>query len=115
MKPLAKTNLLFEELADETLVYDVDRHRVHSLNPVAAFLLRNAEGTRTIRDLADAYEKASGHLFRTSWWNLESSVCTGPASSTREPQVKSKESPKRPDRGGMSSVSWRSWDWPFPP
>jgi len=60
MKPAAKANLLFEELEEEILVYDVDRHRVHSLNPVAAFLLRNASGDLTIRELADAYGKVVG-------------------------------------------------------
>ena len=52
MDPKAKTNILVEELAEETLVYDLDSHRAHSLNPTAAFLLHAADGSRSEKDLA---------------------------------------------------------------
>ena len=52
MDPKAKNNVLVEELPDETLVYDLDRHRAHCLNPTAAFLLGAADGTRDIPELA---------------------------------------------------------------
>lgn len=51
MDPKAKPNLLVEEVLDETLVYDLDGHRAHCLNAPAGFLLRNADGTRSVEDL----------------------------------------------------------------
>lgn len=58
MNPKAKTNLLFEDYPDETLVYDLDRHRAHCLNPTAAFLLREADGTRDVAELTRMAEAA---------------------------------------------------------
>ncbi len=52
MNPVAKKNILVEELPDETLVYDLDRHRAHCLNPTAAFLLAQANGERDLEDLS---------------------------------------------------------------
>lgn len=52
MNPVAAPNLLWEKMDGETLVYDLDRHRVHSLNPTAALLLRGADGTRDLAALA---------------------------------------------------------------
>jgi hypothetical protein len=51
MKPKAITNILVEEMSDEVLVYDLDRHRAHCLNPTAAFLLQHADGTRDLGQL----------------------------------------------------------------
>jgi hypothetical protein len=48
MNPKAKTNILVEKLPDESLVYDLDRHRAHCLNPAAALLLAGANGKRDI-------------------------------------------------------------------
>jgi hypothetical protein len=59
MDPKAKTNILVEELAEETLVYDLDSHRAHSLNPTAAFLLHTADGTRSEEELA---RRATAHF-----------------------------------------------------
>src|ERR1700730_7842010 len=44
--------LVVEELAEETLVYDLDRHRAHCLNKTAAAVWRNCDGKRTIAELA---------------------------------------------------------------
>ena len=52
MNPRAKSNLLVEELPEETLVYDVEEHRAHCLNPSAAFLLEHSDGTRDEVELA---------------------------------------------------------------
>ena len=59
MNPKAKDNLLVETLPEETLVYDLDRHRAHCLNPQAALLLDRADGTRTVLDLSGVLD-ASG-------------------------------------------------------
>ena len=52
MDPKAKINILVEELEEETLVYDLDRHRAHCLNTTAVFLLRAADGKRSVAELA---------------------------------------------------------------
>ena len=60
MDPKAKTNILVEEMADETLVYDLDRHRAHTLNATAAFLLGAADGTRSEAELAELASEEFG-------------------------------------------------------
>jgi hypothetical protein len=36
-----KKNLIIDELADEVLVYDLDRHKAHCLNRTAALVWKN--------------------------------------------------------------------------
>jgi hypothetical protein len=53
MRPVARRNaLLTRELKDELVVYERDGHRAHCLNRTAATVFRNADGTRTVADLA---------------------------------------------------------------
>ena len=53
MKPVARRDgLLTRELKDELLVYARDEHRAHCLNQTAATVFKNADGTRTVADLA---------------------------------------------------------------
>lgn len=53
MKPVARRDgLLTRELKDELLVYARDDHRAHCLNRTAATVFENADGTRTVTDLA---------------------------------------------------------------
>ena len=53
MKPVARRKgLLTRELPDELLVYERDEHRAHCLNRTAAAVFANADGTRTVADLA---------------------------------------------------------------
>jgi hypothetical protein len=47
-----RDRLVVEQLADETLIYDLDRHLAHSLNQSAAIVWNACDGTRTIADLA---------------------------------------------------------------
>lgn len=60
MNPVARQNILVEELPDETLVYDLDRHRAHCLNPTAAFLLSKSNGERELAELARLAEAEFG-------------------------------------------------------
>lgn len=60
MDPKVKPNLVVDEVRDETLVYDLDRHRAHCLNATAGFLLRSADGTRSVAELAALAESAFG-------------------------------------------------------
>ena len=53
MKPVARRDgLLTRDLKDELLVYSRDEHRAHCLNRTAATVFRNADGTRSVADLA---------------------------------------------------------------
>lgn len=50
--PLARSaDLVVEEVADEVLVYDLARHRAHSLGATAARVWRRCDGTTAIDDL----------------------------------------------------------------
>jgi Coenzyme PQQ synthesis protein D (PqqD) len=44
--------LLIHELPDETLVYDLNRHRAHGLNRTAAFIWRHCDGKTTAAEMA---------------------------------------------------------------
>ena len=53
MKPVARREgVLVRELTGELLVYEQREHRAHCLNRTAAAVFRNADGTRTVADLA---------------------------------------------------------------
>ncbi len=55
IKPLArKERLVVQELADETLVYDLDRDRAHCLNQTAGLVWRHCDGRTTTGDIARA-------------------------------------------------------------
>jgi hypothetical protein len=44
--------LVVQELSDEVLVYDLDRHRAHSLNRTAALVWRRCDGRTTVSEMA---------------------------------------------------------------
>jgi len=53
MKPRArKDDLLIQDLPEETLVYDVVRHRAHCLNRTAALVWRHCDGKTSVEKLA---------------------------------------------------------------
>jgi hypothetical protein len=53
MRPVARrTGLVVRELADEVVVYDTATHQAHCLNRTAALVYRNADGSRTVPELA---------------------------------------------------------------
>ncbi len=61
MNPHArKEGLLVEELSDETLVYDLDRHKAHCLNQTAAFVWRHCDGQTSVSELARLLEDELG-------------------------------------------------------
>lgn len=60
LKPRArKERLVVQELADETLVYDLDRDRAHCLNQTAGFVWRQCDGRATTREIAQALGKST--------------------------------------------------------
>ena len=47
--PLARTTgLVVQELADETLIYDEERHKAHCLNQMAALVWKRCDGKTTV-------------------------------------------------------------------
>jgi len=44
--------LVVQELAEEVLVYDQDRHKAHCLNHTAALVWKQCDGRRTVSDIA---------------------------------------------------------------
>jgi len=61
MNPVARTQgLVVRRLLDETLVYDLKRHRAHCLSQATAEVWRVCDGTRTVAEIAAAVEAATG-------------------------------------------------------
>jgi hypothetical protein len=52
--------LLVEELDDELLIYDLERHRAHCLNRAAALVWRGCDGRRAPAELAELLRAALG-------------------------------------------------------
>jgi hypothetical protein len=50
-------SLLVHDLANETLVYDLKRHRAHSLNRSAALVWRHCDGRTTTAEMAALLER----------------------------------------------------------
>lgn len=76
MNPIArKSGLVVEFAGTDTLVYDKQRDVAHSLNPVTGYVFRNADGTRSIEELASelatALEmQADSALVSAALWEL---------------------------------------------
>lgn len=47
-----RDRLVVRELPDELVVYDLERHQAHCLNPTAAVVFQGADGEATVNDLA---------------------------------------------------------------
>lgn len=52
--------VLRRAVGDETVVYDLERHQAHCLNPTAACVWQHAEGTRGVTELAAVLESELG-------------------------------------------------------
>jgi hypothetical protein len=61
MKPRARQQgLLVQDVAGETLLYDLDRHEAHCLGPVLAEVWRRSDGRSTPAQIARAVERHTG-------------------------------------------------------
>ena len=47
-----KEGLIFQEFSDETLVYDLKRHRAHCLNQISTLVWRHCDGQTTVAEIA---------------------------------------------------------------
>jgi hypothetical protein len=60
-RPVARTrDLIVKTVGDEVLVYDLARHRAHSLNPTAAAVWRQCDGHRDAAAIAAVIQQADG-------------------------------------------------------
>jgi hypothetical protein len=55
-----KDGLVVQELPDEVLVYDSERHKAHCLNPTAALVWKHCDGRRSVAEMARLLEKSLG-------------------------------------------------------
>jgi hypothetical protein len=53
-----KEGLLVQELPDEVLVYDLERHKAHCLNPTAALVWKHCDGRTTVSQMVRLLEKS---------------------------------------------------------
>lgn len=51
-----KNGLLIRELGDETLVYDLDRHKAYCLNQTSALVWRQCDGRNDVADIASSIQ-----------------------------------------------------------
>ena len=49
--------LVVQELPDELLVYDLERHRSHCLNRAAALVWRHCDGKTTVREVTESLQR----------------------------------------------------------
>jgi coenzyme PQQ synthesis protein D (PqqD) len=54
-----KDGLVIRELADEVLVYDLERHKAHCLNHTAAWIWKRCDGRATAAELAQLLQAES--------------------------------------------------------
>ena len=60
-KPRArKEGLLVQELANEVLVYDLERDKAHCLNPTAALVWKHCDGRTGVLEMTRLLEKSLG-------------------------------------------------------
>ena len=53
-----KEGLLVQELPNEVLVYDLERHKAHCLNPTAALVWKHCDGRTSVSEIARLLEKS---------------------------------------------------------
>src|SRR5262245_15932644 len=71
MKPERRRDgLVVKELPEEVLVYDLERHRAHCLNPAAAAVFRSCDGKRTVSEIAGILRRETGAPADELWVHL---------------------------------------------
>jgi hypothetical protein len=74
MKPRARRDgLVVTELPDELLVYDLERHKAHCLNPTAALVFKHCDGGTSVKQIAGALSRELDAAAdeRLVWLSLE--------------------------------------------
>jgi len=60
MNPLARTELIVEEVSSETIIYDPQSHRAHCLNRIAGSIFRQCDGRTGIPEIGRRLSDAIG-------------------------------------------------------
>lgn len=63
-----KDRLVIEEVPGETLIYDLETHKAHSLNLTAALVWKHCDGEQTVEQVAFRMEEELGMPFSRSWY-----------------------------------------------
>lgn len=59
--PEARTSdLVTQQLPDELLVYDLNRHKAHCLNSTAAFIWKHCDGQTSVPEMAEKLQHETG-------------------------------------------------------
>ncbi len=68
-----KDGLLVQSISEETILYDKELDRANLLNPTAAFVWQNADGTRSVSEIASAMTDSFGTPVsdRMVWYALD--------------------------------------------
>ena len=66
--------LIVEELQDETLVYDLERHKARCLNPAAALVWRHCDGQTSVAEVAALLEEQSATPAARSHWAASEAI-----------------------------------------
>lgn len=59
-RPRGRSEILCRELDDGFILYDMEKNKVHSLNPAAAFIWESLDGTRTLREISESLRNFPG-------------------------------------------------------
>ena len=59
-----RKGLVIRELPDETLVYDLERHKAHCLNQTAALIWNHCDGQTSMAEITEKLESADSDLVR---------------------------------------------------
>ena len=71
-----REDLIIQQVEADTVVYDQLRDRAHSLGPVAGFVFRHADGSRSVDELAQRLQSELGleadqKVVEAALWELE--------------------------------------------
>ncbi len=56
-RPVCKANILFQELENEVLLYDLSNHKAHSLNQTSALVYEFCDGTNSVAEISELMSK----------------------------------------------------------
>lgn len=90
-----RDGLVVRELADEVLVYDLERHKAHCLNPVAAAVWRHCDGQTTVADMVP-------RLQRDLSTPVDRAVVVSALAQLGKARLLTGEVRRRSDEGGLS-------------
>ena len=102
MSPSARrSDVIVKDVSPDLLVYDQLRDAAHSLNPVAGYVYRHADGTRSVAELTAGMSPALGvaddqRLTEAALWQLErASLLDAPEALAAPANVSRREAVRR--------------------